>query len=164
MRDPSESGGRALQRRPAELERLLNSPEASAAMKATDRGRLLAEVHTQKLRLLNAVCSAAWFDDCWATGSAFPPPADNAPMLPCRCERCRSASRFWPVHYGASVAHERGAAQVLSYECHLESLPLATVSELPSSPSGVALRAIREGRIKLARRRTRIGGRGRSRT
>jgi hypothetical protein len=49
---------------------------------------------------------------------------------------------------------EDGAGEILSYECYLESLDDWAAAQLPSSPSGIALRAIREGRIRLRGRRT----------
>lgn len=50
----------------------------------------------------------------------------------------------------ASNADARQANEsILSYECYLESLDDWQAAQLPSSPSGLAMRAIREGRIRL---------------
>lgn len=46
---------------------------------------------------------------------------------------------------------------IISYECHLESLDDWTAAQLPSSPSGIALRAVRESRIHLSHV-SRLGG------
>jgi hypothetical protein len=84
--------------------------------------------------------------------------------------------RLWPQYYQATIAldvngelkagpHEtsqreaspREAApprDILSYECYLESLNEWEAANLPSSPSGIALRAIREGRIRVRFPRT----------
>jgi hypothetical protein len=54
----------------------------------------------------------------------------------------------------AAVPPPEPPPSLLSYECYLESLDDWAAAQLPSSPSGIALRAIREGRIRLRRGRT----------
>lgn len=135
---------------PAELERALRADDAAFAIGPRVRAELLQELLEVRWRL-RAACSQAWFDHCWLTGAAFPPAADTTPMRPCGCERCRASGRLWPQHYDAP---DHAGAAVLSYECYLESLGDEEAANLPSSPSGIALRAIREGRIRLRFPRT----------
>ena|SRR5687767_9505118 len=149
---------------PTAMERLLNSPEAIAAMKPEQRQGLLQALIATKRGLQRSVCSASWFDACWETGAPYPPAADQTPMFACCCSRCAPQGKLWPALY--EVTDHRGAAtgkvqrqRVISYECFLESLPDAALAQLPSSPSGLALRAIRLGRIKLHRQRTKLGKR-----
>jgi hypothetical protein len=148
---------------PLELERRLRSPDAARVIPAAVRRHLESELARLRRHLLHTVCSQAWFSDCWATGGVFPPRADTTPMFPCACQRCRATGRLWPAVYGIAVAisEEFPQPQRVSFECYLESLSDLELSRFPSSPSGLALRAIREGRIKLRRRRTRVARRGR---
>lgn len=84
-------------------------------------------------------------------------------MLPCDCPSCQRTGRLWPAVYGApkgargpkDPAGARGQTArthptFLSYECRLESLSDWDAAQLPFSPSGLALRVVREGRIKIA--------------
>ena len=158
---------------PEQLERMLNSTDAIRAMPPEVRRRALQKLADLKRTLQQTACSASWFAECWSTGTAFPPLAPTTPMIICRCERCIRQGRLWPANYSAppdspaATAQRAPAAEgesgsqssIISYECHLESLDDWTAAQLPSSPSGLALRAIREGRIKLRRVRTKLGRR-----
>jgi hypothetical protein len=194
--------GKSAARTPAELERALKSDQCARALSAEVRGKLLEALLERRWELVAATCSDAWYDHCWGTGEAFPPPADTTPMRACRCPRCRELGRLWPAYYDAGregpvedasarpappassldailagadtppVDPNVGAAQtaeatapeppppsLLSYECYLESLDDWSAAQLPSSPSGMALRVIREGRIRLRRGRTKTARR-----
>lgn len=148
---------------PQRLEQLLKSSQGQAALAPSVRRRLQAELTERRRRLLHLVCSEPWFSECWRTGRSFPPPADTTPMLPCGCGRCRAVGKLWPSIYCVVVETEKGlnaktdGLALLSFECYLESMPLTEAAHLPSSPSGLALRAVREGRIKIRRTRTRYG-------
>ncbi len=148
----------------SELERLAKNREAFRSLPQPVRDRIEREVIAGRIRLRAVSCSDAWFAECWEKGTAYPPRADTTPMLPCACYRCASSGRLWPAHYLTDVrAEDGGGVRRVSYECGLETLGDWQAAQLPSSPSGLALRAIREGRIKLRRRRTRLGGGGRPR-
>lgn len=73
----------------------------------------------------------------------FPPPAENTPMLPCRCRRC-AGSRLWPAAYMTS----RG----LSLECALEAGAADVVEEglppPPSSPGSVIVMAAYKSAVR----------------
>jgi len=143
---------------PASLERMLRTSESTGALSLQQRSQITLELHTLRRDLEQRTCSAAWLSNCWESGETFPPAAQATPMRTCGCERCKPVGRLWPAHYSAPpcrVARKGAAIKFLSYECYLESLPDQQAAELPSSPSGIALRAIREGRIRLRRRRTR---------
>ena len=143
---------------PASLERMLRASESTGALCVQQRGQISLELQTLRRDLEQRACSAAWFSNCWESGESFPPAAQTTPMRACGCERCKPGGRLWPAHYSAPpcrVARKGAAIKFLSYECYLESLPDQQAAELPSSPSGIALRAIREGRIRLRRQRTR---------
>jgi hypothetical protein len=157
---------------PDDLERLVRSEEGIRAIPPQLRRNVLAQLTALRRKLEQRTCSQAWFAHCWSTGAEFPPSADTTPMLACDCPRCRRQGRLWPAHYGvpndsAPSAAAAGdelvsadrlpAARELSYECYLESLSDWEAAHLPSSPSGMALRAVREGRIKIRRQRTRLG-------
>jgi hypothetical protein len=149
---------------PAELERMIRSADGQEVLPKELRDRIAADLRQQRRHLEQVTCSATWLSNCWEAGDAFPPAAQTSPMLACQCERCRRTGRVWPPHYAAPS--KRGDAEVtgvtsafLSYECYLESLSDEQAAELPSSPSGTALRAIREGRIKLRRQRTHTASR-----
>ena len=147
---------------PASLERMLRGSESTGALSVQQRGQISMELQTLRRDLEQRTCSAAWLSNCWESGETFPPAAQTTPMRACGCERCRPSGRLWPAHYSAPpcrVARNGAAIKFLSYECYLESLPDEQAAELPSSPSGIALRAIREGRIRLRRRRTRTAPR-----
>jgi len=162
---------------PGEMERALNSQDGLRSVTPELRRTMLADLTARKRALQGSVCSQPWMDACWHEGTSYPPAADTTPMLPCRCERCQRTMRRWPSTYGAPEeigkqdARESAvecppanagdtAATVLSYECYLESLSDWETAQLPSSPSGIALRAVREGRIKIRRQRTHTGRRG----
>jgi hypothetical protein len=175
--DRSPSVAKASRTSPALMEKLLASAEAMASIPGPVRRQAERELQARKRHLLGAACSSPWFSDCWASGAPFPPRADTTPMRPCRCWRCRLVKRVWPAIYTAlsrstSSTHEACAepeeftdktegepGSILSYECYLESLSDWEAAQVPSSPSGIALRAIREGRVKLRRQRTRLGRR-----
>ena len=147
---------------PASLERMLRASESNGALGEQQRNRITSEIQTLRRGLEQRACSATWFSNCWESGESFPPAAQTTPMRACGCERCKSSGRLWPAHYSAPPCRwPRNGAPIkfLSYECYLESLPDEQAAELPSSPSGIALRAIREGRIRLRRRRTRTASR-----
>jgi hypothetical protein len=119
-----------------------------------------AELLVFRRHLDQVTCSSAWIAHCWETGQDFPPVADTTPMRACQCHRCKRTGRLWPHHYGGSQKDLNGEKRgFISYECFLEELPDEKVGMIPSSPSGHAMRAIREGRIKIRRTRTRLGGR-----
>ena len=145
---------------PQRLEKMLRTPEAAQTLPASTRRRLETELAERRRHLLHVSCSAAWFSDCWGSGEPFPPRADTTPMIPCSCERCRRVGKLWPALYCVKVrsTESTGDTELLvSFECYLESLPTVEAVRFPSSPSGLALRAIREGRIKIRRTRTRCG-------
>jgi hypothetical protein len=160
---------------PAQFERALKSEEAIRTMMPELRRQALADLALSKRKLEGESPSAAWVADCWASGEKFPPKADTTPMEGCNCDRCIRQGRRWPRFYHAppalggepksadpatdrvSKADFQLTSDFLSYECYLESLDDWTAAQLPSSPSGLALRAVREGRIKLRRQRTRLG-------
>jgi hypothetical protein len=150
---------------PAELERMLRADASQRALPKDLREHIAAELRQLRRLLEQVTCSAAWLSQCWESGDAFPPAAQTTPMIACRCERCRRTGRRWPAHYAAPVSGAedapdgRPAGGFLSYECYLESLSDEGAANLPSSPSGLALRAIREGRIKLRRQRTHTAAR-----
>ena len=156
-------------RPPADLERASKLVGVLPSFTPERRRALIAELMRLRVDLRSLVSSEPWFDHCWATGESFPPLAETSPMRACPCERCRRTGKVWPNGYVAP-GHQRAAANtdgddedaqatprdaVLSYECYLESLSDWEAANLPSSPSGLALRAIREGRIKVRFRRTR---------
>ena len=142
---------------PASLQRMLRASESTGALSVQQCSQISMELQTLRRDLEQRACSATWFSNCWESGEPFPPAAPTTPMRVCGCERCKPGGRLWPPHYSAPpcrVARKGGAINFLSYECYLESLPDEQAAELPSSPSGIALRAIREGRIRLRRQRT----------
>lgn len=141
---------------PAELERALRLAESENTLGSQQRELIASELRALRRNLEQHTCSAAWISNCWESGDAFPPAAQTTPMVPCACERCRRTGRLWPSHYAAPIrdpAGHRGKV-FLSFECYLESLSDWDAARLPSSPSGLALRAIREGRIRFRRQRT----------
>jgi len=159
-------------RPPADLERAAKLVGVLPSFTPERRRALVAELVRLRVDLRSLVPSEPWFDHCWATGESFPPPAETSPMHACPCKRCRRTGKVWPNGYAAPGRHkaagtatngdeDSGGADetprdaVLSYECYLESLSDWEAANLPSSPSGLALRAIREGRIKVRFRRTR---------
>ncbi len=171
---------------PADLWRALTSEAAARSMPAPERRQGLVRLDALRRSLSQQSCSSSWQTDAWERGISFPPPANTTPMRPCRCERCRATGRLWPQQYSAPSASTSvptaGAAtqtttsveancssvtaegeavpeELLSYECYLESLSDWDAAQLPSSPSGLALRAVREGRIRLRRQRTRLSSR-----
>ncbi len=149
---------------PAFLQRMLRASESTGALSVQQYSQITSEIQTLRRDLEQRACSATWMSNCWESGEAFPPAAQTTPMRACGCERCRPIGRLWPAHYSAPpcrVARKGAPIKFLSYECYLESLSDEQAAELPSSPSGIALRAIREGRIRLRRRRTRTAGRRR---
>ena len=147
-------------RTPAELERLLRSQECVRLLPPKVRQQALEQLGGLRSRLLRLVCSEAWFEHCWKTGEEFPPRADSTPMVSCQCPRCVQSGKLWPSTYAVPDAvpsgpSSEGRQRTLSYECYLESLSDWDAANLPSSPSGLALRAVREGRIRLRFQRTR---------
>lgn len=139
---------------PAEVERLMKAAERAGMISQEQRTTISRELREQRRRLEQKACSSAWVEQCWECGVDFPPKADSTPMAACQCERCRQSGRLWPQHYGAERRGAEGRECFISYECHLESLTSWNAACLPSSSSGLALRAVREGRIKLRRQRT----------
>jgi hypothetical protein len=144
---------------PAEVERLMKAAEQAGMISQEQRTTIDLELRERRRRLEQMACSSAWVEQCWEGGVDFPPKADSTPMKACQCERCRQAGRLWPQHYGVQWRPANGPACFISYECYLESLPSWDAACLASSPSGLALRAIREARIKLRRQRTFTKGR-----
>lgn len=145
---------------PAELDRILRHEPSHPRLPPGVREQLRRELSERRRRLSQLACSGAWVEQCWQSGEDFPPVADTTPMRPCQCERCLRTGRLWPAHYGASTGRGDGpSAPFISYECYLESLSDWDAALLPSSPSGLALRAVREGRIKIRRQRTTTRGR-----
>jgi hypothetical protein len=150
---------------PDKLERMLRSDEAQRALPNEQRERIAGELRQMRRHLEQVACSAAWVSQCWENGDGYPPAAQTTPMIACQCDRCRRTGRLWPAHYAAPLREadvprsDIVATGFLSYECYLESLPDLHAAHLPSSPSGMALRAIREGRIKLRRQRTHTAAR-----
>ena len=134
---------------PAQLEQLLGGEVAAAAMGVETRRHLLAQLEALRVQLRRVVCSEPWLRHCWETGDAYPPDVDTTPMCACCCDRCRATGRLWPAHYCKSVAD--GDPDRISYECYLESLPDEQIAYFPSSPSGLAMRAIRSGRRHFQR-------------
>lgn len=141
---------------PADLERAL-----WAAVLPEDVRAEAEEWLEQRRRCLGrTVCSESWLQHCWASGDPYPPSADTTPMIRCQCDRCRRTGRIWPATYGVEGTAVHGYRdRIISYECYLESLSDWEAAQLPSSPSGLAMRAIREGRVSVRFRRTRIGSR-----
>ncbi len=160
---------------PEALEQALQSNQSLSPSLTTARREALNRLADLRRTLQQQTCSSTWLDDCWRTGTAFPPPAEVSPMVHCRCERCQQSGRLWPAIYGAPAKDvipvvepaptksvpEAHDGPMLSYECYLESLDPWAAANLPSSPSGMALRAVREGRIRLRRGRVRLGSRRR---
>ena len=151
--------GRSTSHTAEAMERLLKSQEAIGIIAPEARRHALAELAQRRLDLLRQVCSTPWFMACWCEGEKFPPRAETTPMVGCECEACQRRGTLWPEHYmsgprtsTASIHHRH----TLSYECYLESLTDWEAAQLPSSPSGLAFRAVREGRIRLRRQRTRL--------
>lgn len=140
---------------PAELDRIARYEPSHRRLPPEVREHILRELMELRRRLHQLTCSSAWVEQCWQSGEHFPPPADTTPMRACQCERCQRTGRLWPAHYGASMERSKeGSRQFISYECYLENLSEWDAAMLPSSPSGLALRAVREGRIKVRRQRT----------
>lgn len=153
---------RKLRQTPELMERMLKSIDAIRAIAPEVRRRALAELQQRKVDLQKRASSAPWFDACWREGEKFPPHADLTPMVQCGCDRCQARGTLWPRNYIGAPETTNGSAdsgRSVSYECYIESLSDWEAAQLPSSPSGLALRAIREGRIRLRRQRTRIGRR-----
>lgn len=145
---------------PAELDRIVRHEPSHQHLPPEVREQILRELTELRRRLHQLTCSSAWVQHCWQSGEPFPPPADTTPMRACQCERCKRTGRLWPAHYGASMKRlKEESHQFISYECHLENLSEWDAAMLPSSPSGLALRAVREGRIKIRRQRTTTRGR-----
>jgi hypothetical protein len=85
---------------------------------------------------------------------------DSAHTCEYACESPRPEGESVTASTSPKTSKRTASAEAdnfFSYECYLESLDDWTMAQLPSSPSGLALRAIREGRIKLRRQRTHIG-------
>ena len=61
----------------------------------------------------------------------YPPPAENTPMLPCRCKRCDGV-RLWPAYYIRSSGY--------STECAYERMPNSLIEGLEGSVSKVRMR------------------------
>lgn len=140
---------------PAELDRILRHEPSHQRLPPGVREQLRRELSELRRRLSQLTCSGAWMEQCWQSGEGFPPPADTTPMRACQCERCKRTGRLWPAHYGASTGRgEQDSDPFISYECYLEGLSDWDAAMLPSSPSGLALRAVREGRIRIRRQRT----------
>jgi hypothetical protein len=140
---------------PAELDRIVRHEQSHQALAPEVREQILRELLELERHLLQLTCSSAWVEHCWETGEHFPPLADTTPMRACQCERCQRTGRLWPAHFSASMERSKeGSQQFISYECYLENLSEWDAAMLPSSPSGLALRAVREGRIKIRRQRT----------
>jgi len=139
---------------PERLRQLVDSEDARRAIPRDLLSRARTELDAIRRDLQRRTCSQAWFSNCWTSGESFPPPAETSPMVPCSCGRCVPQVKLWPVHYVEPVPGQ--PAGRLSYECYLESLSDWEAAQLPSSPSGLALRAVREGRVKVRRRRTRL--------
>lgn len=137
---------------PAELDRLLKAE--ALALPKTVRENWRRRLENLRRQLEQTACSASWIDHCWEAGGAFPPAAENTPMRQCGCERCRRCGRLWPAHYMAPT-RANGSAEFISYECWIESLSDREWSQLPSSPSGLALRAVRMAHLAVRRERTR---------
>lgn len=138
---------------PAALNRLLQMESTISALPEAMHREWRDRLDRLLRQIEQKTCSAAWFEHCWEEGGSYPPDADTTPMRPCSCERCRPIGKLWPSHY-TSPRRFGKIDGFISYECHLESLSDWRAAQLPSSRSGVALRAIREARIKLKRRRT----------
>lgn len=138
---------------PAALDRLLQLESTIGALPDAIYRDWRNRLDRLRRQIEQKTCSAAWFDHCWENGGVFPPDADTTPMRPCGCDRCRPIGKLWPAPY-TSPRRFGEIDGYISYECHLESLSDWRLAQLPSSRSGVALRAIREARIKLKRRRT----------
>jgi len=70
---------------------------------------------------------------------------------PGRASAAESVGAVESGRAGGAPTPDAGQAHdsILSYECYLESLDDWAAAQLPSSPSGLALRAIRERRIRL---------------
>lgn len=153
----SESENRPPRRpTPAALERALRLAESENTLSSKQRDRIEAGLRAVRRNLEQHACSTAWISNCWESGDPFPPPAQTTPMVPCVCERCSRTGRLWPSHYGVPIRDPGGSGGEIfvSFECYLESLSDWDAAHLPSSPSGLALRAIREGRIRFRRQRT----------
>ena len=145
---------------PDQLARGLASSGGAGELAPRVRSNILSRLASLRRYLDRVVCSEPWLRHCWCTGDAYPPAADTTPMLPCSCEHCRRTGRLWPPQYCQEQTLSGCARRrkgVIAYECHLESLSEWDAAQLPSSPSGIALRAIREGRISLRRQRMRLG-------
>lgn len=139
---------------PAEVERILRVADRAGLLSEETRTTVSHQLRQARRQLEQTACSSAWVNDCWHSGRKFPPAAETTPMVACQCERCRQSGKLWPQYYRAAAATAAQQQPFISYECHLESLSDWDAAQLPSSPSGLALRAIREGHIKLRRQRT----------
>jgi hypothetical protein len=148
--------------RPADMDRMLRDARAQEMVSQNIWIEANEELRRLRRGLGRTVCSESWLHHCWFSGEVFPPPADTTPMIRCDCDHCRPVGRLWPAGYGVTVVRSGDSGDTkctLSYECYLESLSDWDAAQLPSSPSGGALRIIREGRITVQFRRTRVGSR-----
>lgn len=122
--------------------RKAKKPKKSVVYDLVQRDRLRGKIS-------RITCSPYWTDHAIATCERFgvppeskhvasalslyhiyPPPAENTPMLPCRCKRC-DGIRLWPAHYIRSSG--------VSVECAYEAMGLVRMDRIGGSESSVRM-------------------------